>query len=352
MNTLSVLWCRFKLNSRLPFVTAILLMGGITFWVSGCTKRQPQQTESGFRVALVADKGGIDDHSFNASAIQGLRQAEKDLKVSIKFVEASDDNAYETLIRSFAQKKFDLILLIGFSQADALKKIAPQFKDQHFVILDTVVDAPNVKSLVFSEHEGSFLVGALAAMTAKMNKIGFIGGMDVPIIRRFETGYRAGAKHANSQVEILSNYIGITGDAWNNPAKAKELAVTQYHQGVDVIFSAAGASVVGVFDAAEENKKLAIGVDLNQNGVKPGFVLTSMVKKIDQAVFHSIKEAKAGHFKPGTQNFGLADQGVDYVIDQHNQSLISNEVKGRLEQLKSEIISGKIQVPDYYKMRM
>ena len=352
MNTLSLSKSPMRHYCRLlPIWVVAISVVFSSFWIAGCTQGKSQKTETHFRVGLVADKGGVDDHSFNAAALQGLKQAEKELHVSTKFVEATDDNSFETLIRSFAQRKFDLILLIGFSQADPLKRIAPQFKDQHFVILDGVVDLPNVKSLIFSEQEGSFLVGALAAITSKTSKVGFIGGMDVPIIRRFEMGYKAGAQYAKPQIKVFSNYIGITGDAWNNPAKAKELAVTQYNQGSDVIFSAAGASVVGVFDAAEENKKFAIGVDLNQNWVKPGFVLTSMVKRIDRAVFQSIKEAKEGKFISGTQNFGVVDQGVDYVIDKHNEALISAETKTRLEQMKSDIISGKIKVPDYYKMR-
>ena len=319
--------------------------------LTGCEKVQKKEDEKAFRVGLVLDKGGVDDRSFNAAAMEGLKLAEKELHITGKHVEATDDNSFETLIRSFAQRKFDLIVLIGVSQADALKKIAPQFADRKFVILDAKVNAPNIKSLVFNEHEGSFLVGALASLSSKTGKVGFIGGMDVPIIRRFEMGYSAGAKYIKPQMKVVSNYIGITGDAWNNPAKAKELAVTQYNMGADIVFAAAGASGAGLFDAAEENKKLAIGVDLNQNWVKPGFVLTSMVKRIDRAVFQACKDAMEGHFTPGTQTFGLANQGIDYVIDQYNEKLVSPEQRERLEQIKADIIAGKIKVPDYYKMR-
>ena len=304
-----------------------------------------------FRIGLVLDKGGKDDRSFNYAALEGLRRAEKEINASIKYVEATDDNAFETLLRSFAQKKFDLIFAIGVSQAEALKKIANQFKDRKFVIVDTEVDAPNIKSLVFDEHEGAFLVGAIAALTSKTGRVGFIGGMDIPIIRRFELGYQAGARHIKSDIKVTSNFIGITADSWNNPAKAKELAISQYNLGSDVIFSAAGASGAGLFDAAEEKQKFAIGVDLNQNWVKPGFVLTSMVKKIDEAVFRVSKDASEGKFVAGTQRFGLKDKGVDYSIDSYNEKLIPAAVRMKVEKLKADIIVQKLKVPDYYKLR-
>ncbi len=301
------------------------------------------------RVGLVLDKGGKDDKSFNSSAYQGAMKAKDELKAFIKYVEATDDNAFEPLLRSFAQKHFDLILAIGVSQVEAVKKIAAQFPNQHFAIVDGEVQGSNVKSLLFEEHEGSFLVGAIAAQASKTGKLGFIGGMDIPLIRRFALGFEAGAKTINPNVKLTANYVGVTADAWNNPAKEKELAVSQYNSGIDVIFSAAGASGTGLFDAAEEKKRFAIGVDSNQNWVKPGFVLTSMVKKIDQAVFNTIQEVSKGQFKAGVYRYGLANQGVDYSVDSYNEKLLSPVMRKKAEQLKSEIISGKIRVPDFYK---
>ena len=304
-----------------------------------------------FRVALVLDKGGRDDKSFNAAAYAGASRAKKELQVQLKDVETTDDAAVESTMRSFAQKKFDLIIGVGFAQAEAVQKVAAQFPDVPFAIVDAEVPGKNVRSLLFEEHQGSFLVGALAAMSSKTGKIGFLGGMDVPLIRRFQMGYEAGVKHINPKAELTNNYIGVTSDAWNNPAKAKELSLTQYNKGVDVIFAAAGASNNGLFDAAEEKKKLAIGVDSNQNWVKPGFVLTSMLKRVDVAVFQAIKDAKDGKFQSGSVRFGLQNEGIDYALDQYNDSLVTPEMRKKLTDLKSRIIAGKISVPDYYKRK-
>src|SRR5271154_6513926 len=246
-----------------------------------------------FKVGLVLDRGGKDDKSFNASAYEGAMKAKKEQGIFLKYVEASDDNAFEPLLRAFAQKDFDLIIGIGFAQKEAIKKIAAQFPKTHFAIVDAQVDAPNVRSLLFEEHEGAYIVGAIAAMTSQTGKIGFVGGMDVPLIRRFEMGYEAGAKKINPQISLVANYCGVSSEAWNNPPKGKELAMAQYDGGADVIFAAAGASGFGVF--------------------------------------------------------GLADKGVDYSIDQYNDKLLPDSVRQRADALKADIIAGKITVPDYYK---
>ena len=303
------------------------------------------------KIGLVLDKGGKDDKSFNAAAYQGAMKAKDDLKIFVKYVEGSDDSAFEGMLRSFAQKDFDLIIAIGVTQADALKKVAAQFPQKHFAIVDADVKAPNVRALLFQEHEGSYLVGAIAAMMSKSGKLGFFGGMDIPLIRRFEMGYVAGAKKINPKIAISSNFIGVTGDAWNNPPKAKELAVSQYDSGTDIIFAAAGASNGGLFDAAEEKKKLAIGVDSNQDWIKPGFILTSMLKRVDVAVYESIKEASLGKFTSGTQRYGLANQGIDYSVDEFNSKILPEEVRKKANDLKAEIVSGKIKVPDYYQKK-
>lgn len=302
-----------------------------------------------FKVALILDKGGKDDKSFNAAAFEGANRAKKDLSIQLKYVEAMDDAAVESTMRSFAQKNFDLILGIGFSMADPIKKVAAQFPNLKFVLVDAEVTLPNVRSLLFEEHQGSYLIGAIAALASKTGKIGFLGGMDVPLIRRFQLGYEAGAKKINPNIKISINYIGVTSEAWNNPPKAKELSLNQFNQGIDVIFAAAGASNYGLFDAAEDKKKFAIGVDSNQNWVKPGIVLTSMMKRVDVAVYQAIKDSVAGKFSAGTQRFGLDNQGIDYALDEHNEKLFSAEWKKKIATLKAEIISGKIKVPDYYK---
>ncbi|MBC7370491.1 MAG: BMP family ABC transporter substrate-binding protein [Bdellovibrionaceae bacterium] len=301
------------------------------------------------KVGLVLDKGGKDDKSFNSAAYEGAKKAEKDLKIELKYVEATDVTALENLHRAFARKSFDLIIGVGFAQTEAIKKIAAQFPNVKFAIVDGEITAPNVRSLMFEEHEGSFVVGALAAMKSKTGQVGFIGGMDIPLIRRFSMGYEAGAKYISPKIKVVNNFIGVTGEAWNNPAKAKELALSQINSGVDIIFVAAGASGSGAFDAIEEKKKFGIGVDSNQNWIKPGSILTSMMKRVDVAVFNTIKDTKDGKFSAGVVRYGFKDKGIDYAVDQYNEKLMTPDVTKKLDDIKSQILSGKIKVPDYYK---
>lgn len=303
------------------------------------------------KVGLVLDKGGKDDKSFNSAAYEGATRAEKELGIELKYVEATDMSALENLHRSFARKNFDLIIGIGFAQAEAVRKVSAQFPNVKFAIVDGEVAGPNVRSLLFAEHEGSFVVGAIAAMKSKTGKVGYVGGMDIPLIRRFALGYKAGAEHVNPKIQVIENYIGTTGEAWNNPAKAKELALSQISSGVDVIFVAAGASGSGAFDAVEEKKKFAIGVDSNQNGMKPGFILTSMLKRVDIAVFDTIKQAKDGKFTAGVTHFGLKDKGVDYALDANNDKILDKDTRKKADDIKKAIIAGKILVPDYYKTK-
>ena len=319
----------------------------LVFCVGATACLQPAFAE--FKVGLVLDRGGKDDKSFNSSAYEGAMQAQKKLGVFLKYVEVSDDNAFEPMLRALAQRDFDMIIGVGFAQKEAIKKVAAQFPNRHFAIVDSEVDAPNVRSLMFEEHEGAYLIGAIAAMTSKTGKIGFVGGMDIPLIRRFEVGYEAGAKKINPEIVVLANYVGVTSEAWNNPPKGKELAVSQYEGGADIIFAAAGASGLGVFDAAEEKKKFAIGVDANQNWTKPGLILTSMLKRVDEAVFATIQETKAGKFSGGVKRFGLGNKGIDYAFDHYNAKILTESVRKRADALKAEVIAGKIAVPDYYK---
>ena len=308
--------------------------------------------QAAIKVGLVLDRGGKDDKSFNASAYQGLLQCKSKFGVETKVVEAPDDTSYETLLRSFAQKDYDLIIAVGFAQAEAVKKVAPQFPKKHFALVDSTVDAANVRSLMFEEHEGSFLVGAIAAMTSKTGKAGFIGGMDIPLIRRFEKGFEAGVKKMNPKASVVSNFVGVTGEAWNNPPKAKELALAQFQAGADVVFSAAGASNMGVFDAVEEKAgKLAIGCDSNQNWVKPGRIVTSMIKRVDAAVVDTCEAVTKNQFVGGVKRFGLANGGVDFALDQNNEKLLSPAMVQKINDVKKGIITGKIQVPDYYKKK-
>jgi basic membrane protein A len=305
-----------------------------------------------FNVGLILDKAGKDDQSFNASAFRGATRAEKELGVKVKTVEARDAASAESLMRALAGKKFDLLVAVGFSHAGAVNNVARGFADRRFVLIDSEVKLPNVTSVMFAEHEGSYLVGAMAAMASKTGTVGFVGGMDIPLIRRFAMGYEAGVKSINPKAKVMTAYIGVTGDAFNNPPKAKELAILQHNGGADVIFHAAGASGAGLFDAAEEKKFLAIGVDSNQNGVKPGRVLTSMVKAVDVAVFEAIKSAKSGSLKGGETVFhGFATGGIEMAMDQNNKALMTSAMLKKSEQIKADIKSGKIKVPDYYALK-
>jgi len=303
------------------------------------------------KVGLVLEKSGKDDKSFNASAYKGLKRAEKELGVTTKTVEAPDNDAYESLQRALAEKKYDLIVAIGFHQLEAVQKNADRFPQQKFLLIDEDAKKPNVRSILFDEHEGCYLVGALAAMHSPSGKVGFIGGMDVPLIRRFQMGYEAGVKKINPKAQMFVNYLGVTGEAWNNPPKAKEQALDQYNRGADVIFVAAGNSGLGVFDAAEAQKKQAIGVDSNQNWLKPGYVLTSMLKRVDDAVFDAIKLYKDGKFATGLTKLGLKTKSVDYAMDENNDKLVTAADRKKLEEIKAEIIAGKIKVPDYYLIK-
>lgn len=312
----------------------------------------PAFARAELNVGIVFDKGGKDDKSFNSAAYLGAMNASHGLHAYIKYIEAMDDSAYETSLRAFAsaQRDYGLIIAIGVSQAEAVRKVAHRFPNKHFAVVDApVTDLPNVRALLFEEHEGSYLVGAAAALASHTGRIGFIGGMDIPLIRRFEHGYIAGARAINPRIHEDSHYIGVTSEAWNNPAKAKELALEQYDDGDDVIFAAAGASNGGLFDAAEERHRFAIGCDSNQDWVKPGLVLTSMLKRVDEAVYSTIRDAIQGRFTGGVAMFGLKNGGIDYSVDPYNAQILTPEMRHRIDELKTQIIAGKIHVPDYYK---
>lgn len=301
------------------------------------------------KVGLALDKGGRDDKSFNAAAFKGATEAQQKLGIQLKTVESSDDISLEPTLRTFAQKGYPLVIAVGFVQKDAVEVVAQEFPKTHFVLIDSTTPATNVRSVVFKEHEGSFLVGAVAAMASKSRKIGFVGGMDIPMIRRFQLGYESGAKQIDPRISVFTNYVGSSSDAWRNPSKAKELALSQYNKGADVIFVPAGASGMGVFDAAEQTQKFAIGCDSNQNWVKPGKVLTSMLKKVDVAVYKAIELETQGKFQGGIFDLGLADDGVGFSIDEFNRSLLTPEMEKKVNELKSSIVNKRLPVPDFYE---
>jgi basic membrane protein A len=292
--------------------------------------------------AVVFDMGGKFDKSFNEAAYSGMEKWKKETGKKYLEFEISNESQREQALRRMAERGATPIIGIGFGQASAIEKLAKEFPKLQFAIIDMVVDLPNVQSVVFKEQEGSFLVGAMAAMASKTGKVGFVGGMDIPLIRKFQCGYEQGAKYANPKVEVFANMTGTTGAAWSDPARGGELAKAQFSKGADVVFAAAGGTGIGVYQAARDSQKLAIGVDSNQNHLQPGTMLTSMVKGVDVAVYNVAKA-----HKPGISVLGLKEGGVGYALDANNAKLVSAEMKKKVEAAKADIISGKIKVADY-----
>ena len=292
--------------------------------------------------AIVYDMGGKFDKSFNEAAYVGMENWKKETGKQYLEFEIANESQREQAIRRMAEKGASPIIGVGFSQASAIEKVAKEFPKLNFVIVDMVVGLPNVQSVVFKEQEGSFLVGAMAAMVSKTGKVGFVGGMDIPLIRRFQCGYEQGAKFANAKAEVFANMTGTTGAAWNDPTRGGELAKAQFAKGADVVFAAAGGTGVGVYQAAKDGGKLAIGVDSNQNHLQPGTMLTSMLKRVDVAVYNVSKS-----FAPGVTVLGLKEGGVDYAMDANNAKLVTADMKKRVDAAKADIISGKIKVTDY-----
>jgi basic membrane protein A len=298
------------------------------------------------RVGIVFDMGGKDDRSFNAMAWHGTQRARAELGVVVRDAEPGDPASLEPAMRAFAERGYDLIIGVGFAQGPLIESVARDYPELRFAIVDTVVDRPNVASLVFKEHEGSFLVGMIAAGTSKTGRIGFVGGMDIPLIHKFAVGYAEGARHVNPRVEVFENYVGVTESAWNDPSRARELAEAQYDRGADVIFQAAGNSGMGVFDAAAERGRFAVGTDANQNWIKPGAVLTSMLKRVDVAVYDTIRAAAEGRFRGGIRVYGLENEGIGYAVDEFNRGLLDRDLLERVETARAEIVSGLLRVTD------
>lgn len=335
-------------RSRWGNIFRAILAAVLAVSAVGCRMRDYAAEGEGKKekVAVVFDIGGKDDRSFNAAANVGMLRAKKELPILLRDVEPGDPTSIEPALRAFAQYGYNLITGVGFAQGPIVGQVALDYPQLHFVLIDSLVELPNAASLLFKEHEGSFLVGMIAAYKSSTGTIGFVGGMDIPLIHRFATGYEEGARHVNPEIRLLKNYVGITDAAWNNPGKGRELANSQYEQGADVIFQAAGNSGLGVFDAAESYQKFAIGCDSNQNWIKPGHVLTSMLKRVDNAVYSIVKDEVEGKFKGGVHLYGLENDGVGYALDEYNRALIPAWVIAKVEEARQDIIAGKIKVTD------
>ncbi len=296
--------------------------------------------------AIIYDLGGKFDKSFNEAAFNGAEKFKTESGIEYRDFEIQNDAQREQALRKFAEDGNNPIVMAGFSWAAALEKVAADFPDVKFTIIDMVVEKPNIHSVVFKENEGSYVVGVMAAMASKSKKVGFVGGMDIPLIRKFGCGYVGGAKAAGA-TDVIYNMTGDTPAAWNDPTKGSEITKAQIDQGADVVYAAAGGTGVGVLQAAADAGKLGIGVDSNQNGLQPGKVLTSMLKRVDVAVYNAFNEAKEGKFEGGISALGLKEGGVDYAMDDNNKDLVTPEIKAAAEKAKADIIAGTIQVHDY-----
>src|SRR6058998_488553 len=353
----------------------VLLLLSLLFAGQACNRvSYGTDDKSKIHVGIVFDIGGKDDRSFNAAAWTGVKCAETGmlpdgktscgkaaLDIVLRDVEPGNPVSIEPAMRAFAERGYDLVIGVGFAQGPIMQAVAKDYPNVHFAIIDGVIfeddgktPNSNVASLVFKEHEGSYLVGLIAGMTSKTNTLGFIGGMDIGLIHRFEGGFEQGAKAANPKIQVIQNYVGVTDAAWNNPGKGKEIALAQISKGADVIFTAAGNSGLGAFDAVEQSGKdpdgrathFVIGVDSNQNMVKPGFVLTSMVKRVDNAVYDIVTDVVNHKFQSGFHVFGLDTDGVGYVMDSNNQNLVSPEAIRAAEEAKKKIVDKQVNVID------
>lgn len=332
----------------------IFLWLTVFVFISSCGKKDTPVTEkenkSKLKVGLVFDIGGRGDKSFNDAAYKGLEMAKEKLGVDFESIDPGDGSDRESALRQLASKSdIGLIFGVGFIFTDDINNIAKEFPNKKFACVDYSVDPSknipsNIEAIEFKEEEGSFLVGALASLLTKNNKVGFIGGMESNLIKKFETGYEQGVKYANPNCEILSAYVSVSPEGFKNPGKAKEIALSQYAGGADIVYHASGLSGLGLFEAAREKNKLAIGVDMDQEKEAPGFVLTSMVKLVDEAVFQTIKDYKENKFTGGIKTFGLKDNGVGFVYNENNKKFIPVDVKQKIDSMRNDIIAGKIKI--------
>jgi basic membrane protein A len=304
-------------------------------------------TAQEFAPAIVFDMGGKFDKSFNEAAYNGAERFKRESGVAYREIEITTETQRDQALRNLARRGATVIVAVGFAQAVPVEAAAKEFPNVKFNIVDSVVNLPNVQSFIFKEQEGSFLAGMMAAMASKTGKIGFVGGMDIPLIRAFGCGYVQGARHANPRVEVFQNMTGTTPAAWRDPTRGGELARSQFDRGADVVYAAAGGTGLGVLQAAKDLGKLSIGVDSNQNHLHPGSVLTSMIKRVDVAVYEAFMAAKDNKWQAGMRNLGLKEQGVGVAIDEHNRRLVNAEMEAAVKKASDEINAGRLQVVDY-----
>ncbi|MEM1363480.1 MAG: BMP family ABC transporter substrate-binding protein [Pseudomonadota bacterium] len=298
---------------------------------------------------LIIDLGGKFDKSFNEAAFNGAQRWSEETGGSFRETELQSEAQREQNMRRMAERGANPVMALGFANASTLEKVAPDYPDTNFAIVDVdwLPDMPNVKQISFAEHQGSYLVGMIAAMASKTGTVGFVGGMDVPLIRKFACGYVQGVKAVNADAKVIQNMTGTTPTAWNDPVKGGELTKSQISQGADVVYAAAGGTGVGILQAAADAGVYSIGVDSNQNYLHPGSVLTSMTKRVDNAVFDTFQEAATGDFKSGVFVMDLSNDGVGFAIDEFNEALITTEIQTTVDAARDKIISGELVVHDY-----
>jgi basic membrane protein A len=334
---------------QLVVVTVALALLGLAL-PSRRAEERPSGRLEHLRVGLVFDVGGRGDKSFNDAAYEGVSRAERELGVTIELLEPTGAEDREAALRLFAARGFDLVLGVGFIFSTDINEVARDFTGVKFACVDYAppedgVIPPNVAGLGFREEEGSFLVGAVAAMLSKRRHLGFVGGMDIPLIHRFEAGYRAGALYVCPGCEVHIGYAGTTPDAFRDPAKGKAIAISQIAAGADVIYHASGTTGHGVFEAARDMGVAAIGVDSDQHDEMPGVVVTSMIKRVDVAVYDTIVAVGEGRFVPGIASFGIAEGGVGYVSEGPHAAAITSEIRAAVAEIGERIADGAIVVP-------
>ena len=344
--------------NRLLSLVGVLILANLALLIPGPVETKATDKAPACRVGIVFDVGGRGDKSFNDSAYQGLQKAIKELPIEGRFLEPGEGADREAALRLLAAQGYDLVISVGFIFSDDLRGVAADYPNLHFAGIDyaLAVDAQgnpmpppdNISALKFKEDEGSYLAGALAAVQSKTGKVGFVGGMNIPLIKRFEAGYTAGAKAVNPNIQVTANYAGVNSAAFKDPGKGKELGNAQYNSGVDVIYHASGSTGLGVFEAARElnknatDKKYAIGVDADQAHEAPEVVLASMVKRVDVAVYRIIQECTNHKIINGVRHFGLKEEGVDLIFNPKLETLVSPANLAKLKQVKADLISGKL----------
>lgn len=297
------------------------------------------------KVGLIYDVRGRGDLSFCDAAYAGAKKAADKWDIKLTEVNPGQSTDTEMALRRLAKLKYDLIIGVGFLFREPMNRVAVDFPNVSFALIDAVAEPSNVASLIYKAHEGTFLAGVIAALKTETKKVGFVGGMKIPLVEAFEIGFNAGIKATNPEVELLVNYVGVTPQAFDDPAKGKELALAQYNKGVDIIIAAAGASGLGVLEAAKETKKYIIWVDSNGNGLVPGQVLTSIIKGVELSVYQMIENVVSGTFTGGLKNYGLKEGGIEYIVDKNNKALLSEDILKKVEEFKTKIIAEEILVP-------